>query len=454
MLMKLKNKIFLYSTFVFIIIIMVFSATIYWTFSHITYEREIERVVSEADNVLEGVQSADGNFPINDLLGVYVPSNGMIRILDSDGNQMTEVVSGEQLKLRAVDTSFEAGERTERFEAEGSMIAFVQIPTIWVDGQVAYVQLYENIDSVEQNLRTLQIVLILVAFIAIIPIIFSGRVLSDLIVRPIKSLIETMRDIRESNTFKHIELEHQSNDELSTMSKTFNEMMDLLKDNYEKQEAFVSNASHELRTPITVIESYANLVKRRGMERPEVVGEAIEAIHSEALRMKDLTEQLLLLARREKDWKLDLVSFSINEVIEEVKSNIERSYNREIRLSEKTEATIFSDKQKIKQLLYIFFDNARKYSERPIYVNIENGLSGVKIVIRDEGIGIPDESLPKVFDRFYRVDEARNREEGGSGLGLALAKDLSEALHVDIELSSELGQGTTVILNVHSFNSH
>ncbi|WP_162297819.1 sensor histidine kinase [Halalkalibacillus sediminis] len=452
--MKLKNKIFLYSTFVFIIIIMVFSATIYWTFSHITYEREIERVVSEADNVLEGVQSADGNFPINDLLGVYVPSNGMIRILDSDGNQMTEVVSGEQLKLRAVDTSFEAGERTERFEAEGSMIAFVQIPTIWVDGQVAYVQLYENIDSVEQNLRTLQIVLILVAFIAIIPIIFSGRVLSDLIVRPIKSLIETMRDIRESNTFKHIELEHQSNDELSTMSKTFNEMMDLLKDNYEKQEAFVSNASHELRTPITVIESYANLVKRRGMERPEVVGEAIEAIHSEALRMKDLTEQLLLLARREKDWKLDLVSFSINEVIEEVKSNIERSYNREIRLSEKTEATIFSDKQKIKQLLYIFFDNARKYSERPIYVNIENGLSGVKIVIRDEGIGIPDESLPKVFDRFYRVDEARNREEGGSGLGLALAKDLSEALHVDIELSSELGQGTTVILNVHSFNSH
>src|SRR5690606_27645171 len=106
--------------------------------------------------------------------------------------------------------------------------------------------------------------------------------------------------------FVRLELERQSRDELTAMGDTFNEMISLLERNYAKQEQFISNASHELKTPLTVIESYASLLKRRGQERPELFMESVDAIHSEAVRMKVMTEQLLLLANPNRQWKLML----------------------------------------------------------------------------------------------------------------------------------------------------
>lgn len=108
-----------------------------------------------------------------------------------------------------------------------------------------------------------------------------------------------MEEIQVSRTFKKIDLSSSSKDELDQMANTFNNMMDLLEENYKKQEQFVSDASHELKTPLTVVESYANMLKRWGMKRPDILEEAIEAIHSESLRMKQLTSQMLVLAKDE-----------------------------------------------------------------------------------------------------------------------------------------------------------
>ncbi|WP_279401924.1 sensor histidine kinase [Piscibacillus salipiscarius] len=260
-----------------------------------------------------------------------------------------------------------------------------------------------------------------------------------------------MNDIKRSQTFKHIPLNKQSNDELFTMGQTFNELMDLLKENYEKQEAFVSNASHELRTPLTVIESYASLVKRRGLERPEVVKESIDAIHTEAVRMKDLTEQLLLLARRDQDWKLELSNIQLGQLLENIAKNMERAYNSKVDVDYPHSVTLYTDEQKLKQLIYIFVDNACKYSDVPVLIKLSEGPT---IEIIDQGIGIPKDSIDQVFDRFYRVDEARNRDQGGTGLGLALAKELAESLSIKIDLDSEENKGTRVILRLNSLSSH
>ena len=452
--MKLKNKIFLYSSFLFIIIMILIALTIYFTFSYFTYEREMDRMEDELANMLSNLAQADENFPVSDLLGVYVPSNGMLRVMDEEGTKITEVTAGEELQLANIEQPFDAGSERGRLDDSGVEVGYVQAPAIWQDGEVVYVQLYENLSDVESNLNTLQFVLLLVVLVGLIPIVVSGRILSDLIVRPIQSLIETMKDIQTSSSFKHIEYNQQSKDELFTMTKTFNEMIDLLKDNYEKQEAFVSNASHELRTPITVIESYANLIKRRGLEKPELVMESIEAIHSEAVRMRDLTEQLLMLARRKKDWQLHVTTFSLTETTQQVAQNIQSSYGRDIQLSMDDSIIVQSDEQKIKQLLYIFLDNARKYSEEFIKVGVRSTPSGNEVKIQDRGIGIPKESLEKIFDRFYRVDQARNRDEGGSGLGLSLASDLAKALHIEIDVESQVGLGTTVTLTIPSSFSH
>ena len=134
--------------------------------------------------------------------------------------------------------------------------------------------------ATEEMLAVLRIVLIAVTIIAMIPVLISSTILSNFIARPIRWMINTMKEIQTSGQFKRLSLEEKSKDELVEMGKTFNHMIDLLQANFEKQEQFVSNASHELKTPLTVIESYASLLKRKGWQRPDLFDESIEAIHS------------------------------------------------------------------------------------------------------------------------------------------------------------------------------
>ncbi|WP_027963010.1 sensor histidine kinase [Halalkalibacillus halophilus] len=443
--MKLRNKIFAYSTLLFITVISLLAIIIYITFSQITYDREVDRLESEAESIMETIIEANDSTSVDQLLRAVVPSSGMVRIIDENGETIRTVAAGEQSQLREIGIpTFETGQSVQ-LSQQGIELAVIQRPVIWVDGSVVQVQVVENLQAVDDNLNTLQLVLFIVVFISLIPIIISGKILSDLIVRPIKSFIQTMEESRQQNTFKHIPLQKKSNDEMYTLGKTYNELMDLLKDNYDKQEAFVSNASHELRTPITIIESYANLIKRRGLERPEVIEEAVEAIHSESLRMKDLTEQLLLLAKRDQDWNLQIENISLTMVVQEISKNIENAYNRKINVAYEENVEVVSDEKKLKQLLYIFFDNACKYSEKEIDVYL-NSVNQPQLTIIDYGIGIPEDAQKKIFDRFYRVDEARNRESGGVGLGLSLAQEIAEALHVEIKIDSQEGIGTKVTL--------
>ncbi|MGV2787637.1 HAMP domain-containing protein, partial [Clostridium perfringens] len=159
---------------------------------------------------------------------------------------------------------------------------------------VVNIQVARSLAATMETLQVLRIVLVAVTAIALVPVIISTRILGRLIVQPITALLQTMREIRQRGRFRRIELKEKSKDELVEMGAAFNDMITLLESNHARQEQFVSNASHELKTPLTIIESYASLLKRRGLDRPELFMESVEAIHSEAIRMKELTEQLLL----------------------------------------------------------------------------------------------------------------------------------------------------------------
>jgi signal transduction histidine kinase len=254
-----------------------------------------------------------------------------------------------------------------------------------------------------------------------------------------------MRDIQTSGRFKRISTSSKSRDEIEQLGETFNEMIERLEDNYHKQEQFVSNASHELKTPLTVIESYASLLQRRGASRPEIIGESVEAIHSEAVRMRELTQQLLLLARQSEKENLHITEVDVEAVAADAVENYRSSYHREIELTGGP-AIVQTDPDKVKQLLYILLDNARKYSSDVINVKIETTETGPGIAVIDRGIGIPEKDIERVFERFYRVDESRTRTSGGYGLGLSLAKDITEALGARITIESTYGQGTAVRL--------
>lgn len=440
--MKLKNRINLYTTVLFIILLILINGSIYVSFSKMMLNRELERTNDEALQAVKGINLTGTALPSDELLRAYVPINGMLQMVRSDGKRGPGVVVPEQQSLRDIPVQFYQKEVNEIIDIKGIPYAFVSVPIAWSGGEVGALQVTESLKATAEMLGMLKIVLIAVTVMATIPVLISSRLLGNFITRPITSMITTMGDIINSGRFKRISLPKESKDELYQMGKTFNSMMDLLEINYDKQGRFISNASHELKTPLTVIEAYASLLKRRGKDQPEVFDESIQAIHSEAIRMKDLTEQLLLLAKHDEQWNVELEEIMLAPIITELVRSFQKAYQREIQLQIETEGWVSVDQQKFKQLFYILMDNARKYSEAVIDVVIWKNNDKVAVEICDRGIGIPASELEKIFDRFYRVDKARTRKTGGFGLGLALAAEISEAIGAELQIESTEGIGT------------
>ncbi|WP_177167577.1 HAMP domain-containing sensor histidine kinase [Planococcus faecalis] len=275
--------------------------------------------------------------------------------------------------------------------------------------------------------------------------IISSVVLGRIVTRPITNLTTTMTRIQRNGNFEKLPVASNSHDELTEMGNTFNEMMDLLEENYSKQEEFVSNASHELKTPLTVIGSYAKLLQRQGMHDKKIAEESLVAIRAETDRMKVLIEQLLHIARRSES-QMEWITVNVVDILAQTVTAMNTSYDREFELiTAEQSLPVVTDVSKFKQLLYILLDNARKYSANKIEVIAQKNGDTV-IQIRDTGIGIPKDAVPFVFERFYRVDKARNRETGGFGLGLSLAKQLADSLKVEISLESIEQLGTTVTI--------
>ncbi|MEZ0482446.1 sensor histidine kinase [Planococcus sp. SSTMD024] len=437
--MKLKHKIHLSSTLLMFFVLVVLAVVIYYSFSSLAYETEVERLESEVEVMVATFNANSTEESPDNILRAYVPVDGLIKEKNQSSGLLDTIIQDPSVSVQFPnDVEGNSG----RMAVDGEQFAYVAAPVIWPGGEVVELIVAQSLREVAANLSTLRLVLISVTLLSMIPIFLSSALLGRVLTRPIEGLTGTMRRIQRDGSFEKLPVAGESRDELSQMGITFNEMIGLLEENYRKQEEFVSNASHELKTPLTVISSYADLLQRRGSQDPALQGEALKAIRNETERMRQLIEQLLHIARRshaQMDWqKIDL-----EPVLRQVMTAMNASYDREFHLQAEQPLIVETDVQQLKQLLYILLDNARKYSEDNI--DMEAGKDGaVYIKIRDYGVGIPKDSLPHVFERFYRVDKARSRETGGFGLGLSLAKELADSLHLRLEIDSIEQLGTTV----------
>ncbi len=412
-----------------------------------TTEGELDRVTNQTETIAAALNRAGNEIQPNKLLPAFIPNNGMIRIVYEDSKAI--LTQTKLNDLRNSPANYQSTQTAEVREYNGSSYAVATIPIIWTNGEIVSLEVTESMAGVQANLEVLRMILLLATLLAIIPAFLSARVLSRLILRPIEALISTMEEIQRKKTFKHIELDHTSNDELYKMGTTFNSMVDILQTNSEKQQSFVSNASHELRTPLTIIESYASLLKRWGTKKPEVFDESVEAIHSESIRMRNLTEQLLLLARSENEWDIDWKTLDLISLCKEAGKTFQQAYQREVNvINEQSNVLVTGDEQKLKQVLFILLDNAKKFSEREIDIIVSYEHEQPSLTIKDYGIGIPKEDVEMVFERFFRVDKARSRKTGGTGLGLSIAKEIIAAHEGTIALESEEGSGTSVTIRL------
>ncbi|MCM1288736.1 MAG: HAMP domain-containing histidine kinase [Clostridium sp.] len=240
--------------------------------------------------------------------------------------------------------------------------------------------------------------------------------------------------------------------DLQSIEIALNNLLSKMKESERQQARFVSDASHELRTPISVIQGYVNMLDRWGKEDEAVLEEAIEALKNESEHMKELIEQLLFLARGDSGRNsLHVTSFDLNEVMREVWEEsvmIDETHVYELDIvggeADAQPCMMQGDMAMLKQSIRIFVQNAAKYSEEKsvIKLGVRQSENAVSYVVQDEGIGMSGDDVVHIFERFFRSDEARNGETGGSGLGLSIAKWIVDAHDGTIDVLSRTDIGT------------
>jgi len=287
--------------------------------------------------------------------------------------------------------------------------------------------------------------------LTIIITIIIGSSTSRKMLKPIDNMTRTARSISAGDLTTRLD-SVDSHDELKELTLTFNKMLDRIQGSFEQQNTLVSDASHELRTPISVIQGYTDLLRRWGTADPAVLDESIDAIKSEANYMKELVEKLLFLASTDKKKQpLECNPFALHELIDEVLKE-SRLIDSEHQFSSESNDTIMlnGDQALIKQALRIFIDNSIKFTPAGGSIKLNSSLKGQKalITVADSGIGIASEDLPYIFNRFYKSDKSRSREGSGAGLGLSIGKWIIEQHKGEIKVESILHQGTKIILSL------
>lgn len=217
---------------------------------------------------------------------------------------------------------------------------------------------------------------------------------------------------------------------------------------------FVSNVTHELKTPITSIRGFIETLKSGAINKPDVSVRFLDIIDIEAERLHELINDILALS--EIETKLsdnDLENISLNSIVEGVFTVMQNiAADKNILLSNKVDENIFinANKNRMKQLILNLVDNAIKYNitNGSVTVYAQNAGGKVVINVKDTGIGIPQEHIPRIFERFYRVDKGRSRDMGGTGLGLSIVKHIVNLYNGDIKVNSEAGKGTEFIIQL------
>jgi heavy metal sensor kinase len=253
--------------------------------------------------------------------------------------------------------------------------------------------------------------------------------------------------ITDSSLHKRLEIGSAAQ-ELETLAASFNELLSRLDQSFDSMRRFVADASHELRTPVSVIRSEADvaLAKER---TPSEYRQSLALVLDESRRLTKLIEDLLNLARADAGHvRLHVEEFYFNELVSECCRSVEQlALRRGVQLSCEPAADLpfNGDEALIRRLVMNLLDNAIRYtpSGGKVTVSITPEPDGIRLRVADTGIGIPPEAAPHIFERFYRADKARSRQDGGFGLGLSIVKWIAESHHGEVNMQTVPESGST-----------
>lgn len=451
---KISWKITILYALMFIMLLFLINFAIYFFLSNFIDDNIKKNINNTSEFVISQINNQEENN------GEYFNAEILQEISRSEENVFFRILSPEG-EIRAQSRYLQemqipiAAKITE-FRSANRRLAVRTINLADYSPAHGYLQVVKDITFEKNFLDFLILVLIIAAAFGALISVFLGYFTTKKMLSPINKITETAREISFSDIDRRLSVKGPD-DELKKLALTFNSMLDRLERAFKKQKQFVSDASHELRTPISVIKGYVDLLDRWGKEKPEVRDEAIEAIKKETENMKQLMENLLLLARGDdseliKNEELFKFNSLIKEIIKEFKLLKD---DVKIEFEEKAEIDFWGDKNLFKQLIRIFIDNSIKFTSNNEAIKLmidKKETEKCLIIIEDKGQGIAEADLPHVFDRFYQADKSRTRKKEGSGLGLAIAKEIVESYNGKIDVESSEGEGTkfTIVLPINN----
>ncbi|MFP9128700.1 ATP-binding protein [Niallia sp. BSM11] len=374
--------------------------------------------------------------------------NQLIRVVDDNGNVIISHLNGDFpiLEPDIIDSKQEL--KYISIGEEQSLVYSYPIKGKAFSGEIEIIRL---LDSYKLVMKHLAFAMMLFAIAAILISAIIGYLLSRELLKPLSIMTNTMKKIKSAG-FKERMPVYPQKDEISELSTIFNHMMDRIELSFQAQKQFVEDASHELRTPISILEGHLSMLNRWGKHNPEILEESLKASLDETEKLKKLVLNLLDLTRLdqqrlENDMSPDKVEEIISGAVKDFQM-LHREFKFHVNLQSNELYGVAE--QHFQQILTILIDNAIKYSGAVKEISISTAKKDKQfcLEISDKGIGIPHDELDKVFDRFYRVDKARSRERGGTGLGLAIAKKIVDYYSGTIEIKSKLGEGTKVIITL------
>ncbi|MDN3019332.1 HAMP domain-containing histidine kinase [Paenibacillus sp. BSR1-1] len=367
----------------------------------------------------------------------------LIRVYNQKGELLVSDKNGDFSVLEPTPAKKRTTERVS-IEGHEAIVARYPLMSSKFKGTLEIVRQLNNYHKMMSNLFW---VMTIFGSAAILFSAISGFFLSRQLLKPVRDLARAMKRIKENGFQGRMEL-YVHKDELTDLTNVFNEMMDEIEKSFMKQKQFVEDASHELRTPVSILEGHLSLLNRWGKKDPAILDESLAASLQELSRLKKLINDLLLLTRAENPRVKSGDKADIPAVLQHLIKNIEivhPEYQFNLEIEQPISKAAISE-QHLEQILIILIDNSIKYSHenKTIWISAHQRGREILLSVIDSGIGISSEHIPEVFNRFYRVDKARGRENGGTGLGLSIAKRLIMKYNGSISIESKEGVGTKV----------
>jgi heavy metal sensor kinase len=366
------------------------------------------------------------------------PGGNLIEVLDSRGQQ---IVASKTVALQEADSASHG----VQVRPSGRYRTFTT--TASVNGLPYRVLVATPMDATEATLSRLRLLLLWSTPVVLLLASLGGYWISRRALAPVDEITRSARVIGIQSLSQRLAVP-ASGDEIQRLSETWNGMLARLEAAVKRLSQFTADASHELRTPIALIRTTAELTLRRERS-PETYREALRQVLLESERTTRLVEDLLLLARADAGLpSLPLERLELIPLVRDVcRQGQILAGARQLEISaEIPDEPVFveANDPALRRMLLLLLDNAVKYtpSGGRITLSVDRGPAGATVAVSDTGIGIPETALPHVFERFYRVDESRNRDAGGTGLGLSIAKWIAERHHASLEAESVLGQGS------------